>query len=530
MPKPEVDVCIVGSGAGGGVLAMELARRGFSVVILEVGERIDRSRIPTAQPDWERHSKQAFPSDTKRDRIVYGSKSDPSFKASRFKGVGGSTMHYEGFCTRNHPDDFRRRALLGLGADWPLGYEELAPHYDRVERQLGMSGTRDNPFDPPRGPYPNPAIAMSCAVKAVKRGADRLGLHSAHAPLAILSRPVAKREACNFCGGCWSGCLMGAISNVSQAYLPSAEKNGAEIRTRAMATRIVLGEDGKQARGVDYLDSNGALHHQSARVVAICANAIETPRLLLMSSRADHPDGLANSSGLVGRHFSSHTLVSAKALLDERVDAYKGPNINGMIQDFYDHDEKRGFAGGYVLALRNAEAGPLHFHRRWARPKRLFGKQLLDYMTENFGHSVAVSAYGEHFATEKDRVSLDPNEMDSFGLPLPHIEIRLHDNERRMLSHMKKTVLSVLEAAGGREISIRRPPSFISTHLMGSCRMGKDPRKSVTDPYGETHDIANLFIADGSLFPTSTPGNPTLTIQALATRVAQRIASKAKQS
>ena len=529
MPNSEVDVCIVGSGAGGGVLAMELAHRGFSVVVLEVGERVDRSRIPTVRPDWERHSRRAFPRNKERDHIVYGPKCDQSFKASRFKGVGGSTMHYEGFCTRNHPDDFRRATQVGLGADWPLDYKELVPHYDRVERMLSMSGVLDNPFDPPRSPYPNPAIAMSCAVKAVKRGADKLGLHTAHAPLAILSKPVAKRAACNFCGGCWSGCFMGAISNISQTYLPVAEKKGAEIRMRAMATRVVINGGGKRVRGVEYLDRNGNMQLQYARVVALCGNAIETPRLLLMSSRSDHPEGLANSSGLVGRHFSSHTLVSAKALMDERVDAYKGPNINGMIQDFYDHDEKRDFAGGYVIALRNAESGPLHFHTRWAKPKRLFGTELLDYMAENFGHSVALSAYGEHFATESDRVTLDSEKKDSFGLPAPHIEIQLRGNEQRMLAHMKKTVLTILEAAGGQEVSVHRPPSFISTHLLGSCRMGNDPGKSVADPFGETHDVTNLFIADSSLFPTSTPGNPTITIQALATRVAERIAVKAKR-
>lgn len=528
MALPETDICIVGSGASGGVLARELSLQGLSVVVLEVGPWLDRSRIPTDSAQWELRTQQYFYADDsteqlRRDRVTYAASSDPSFKLSRVKAAGGATMHYEGFCARPHPGDLRRKSQTGLAVDWPLSFEELVPHYDRVEAMLGVSGRLDNPFEPPRAPYPNPAIEMSCAVKRVKKGCDALGLHAAHAPMAILSRATNNRAPCNFCGGCWSGCFMGAISNMAQTYLPAAQKTGAEIRTGAMATRVVVTKNGKRAAGIEYFDADNNLQFQPAKIVALCGNAVETPRLLLMSARSDHPDGLANSSGSVGRYFSCHTIASANGFFNERIDAYKGPNINGMVQDYYDHDDKRDFAGGYVIALRNAEGGPLRFYKKYAAPKNLFGSDLIAFVDNQFGRSASISAYGEHFATEADRITLDPQEKDTYGLPIPQLNINLHANEHTMLRHMKKTVFDILEAAGARDIGEALAPGFLGTHLMGTCRMGTDPSTSVTDPYGKCHDIDNLYIADGSIFPTSTAGNPTITIQALATRVAQRI-------
>jgi choline dehydrogenase-like flavoprotein len=523
----DVDVCIVGAGAGGSALAHGLARGGLSVLVLDVGERPDRSTIPMARPDWELHKRRFTPEHAARDRVVYAPGSDPGFTIRRFKGLGGSTMHFEGFVPRHHPHDWQRKTRLGIGADWPIGHADLAPELARVETALGVSGAMDNPFEPPRPPYPNPAIGMSCAVQRLAAGAGSLGLHPAHAPLAILSRPAPGRAACNYCGGCWHGCMRGAISNASQAHLGPAERNGVSVRTGAMATRVVLRDSGTSVAGVEYLDRRGELRLQKARIVALCGNAVETARLLLMSARADHPDGLGNASGLVGKHFSAHTLVGVGGLLDARVDAYKGPNINGMIQDFYDHDDARGHAGGYVVVLRNAEGGPLSFRQRWL-DGRLFGPGLYEAMERGFGHSVTLAAYGEHFATAADRVTLDPSVRDTFGLPVPRISIARRANEHAMLAHMEQTLRDILSAAGAQSIRVTNPPKLMGTHLMGTCRMGNDASRSVTDAFGEMHEVRNLFVADGSLFPTSTPGHPPLVLQGLATRAARRIASRAR--
>jgi len=520
-----VDVCIVGCGAGGGVLARELAERKLSVLVLDAGPWVRREDIPTSRFDWELHLEDFHPSDERRDRITLAPDSDP-FSIARFKGIGGSTMRWEGFSTRMHPGDLRRKTICGVAADWPLEYAELEPHYDRVEKILGVAGTLDSRFDPPRGPYPNPPIEFSCAVQRVKAGCDELGLNTAHAPMAILTRPTETRMPCNSCGACWCGCFMGALSNMGQTYVPLAQKAGAEIRAGCAVARIVMERSGKRARGVEYFDAKGELRMQPARAVAVCGNGVETPRLLLLSATADHPDGLANSSGLVGRYFSGHTLVKAYGFFEQRVDAYRGPNIGGMVQDFYDHDDRRSFVGGYLIALRNGEGGPLGFHNRWVRPKGLFGAALVREMNERFGHSVNISAYGETLPREKNRVSLDPEVTDTFGLPVPRIRSVLAGNERRMQAHMGHMLHSILDAAGAEDIAVEAYDPIMGTHLLGTCRMGENPKTSVTDPFGRAHDVTNLFIADGSLFPCGTPANPTLTIQALATRVALRMVER----
>ena len=526
MSRPaDVDVCVVGSGAGGSVAAAELAAAGYSVVILEAGVPTRPDLIPTAREDWEHHLFEFFDRASGGDRVTYGPRTPRNFRISRFKGVGGSTMHYEGFYTRMHPGDLSRASEIGLGADWPLTYDDLAPYYDRVEARLGVSGEPDNPFEPPRKPFPNRAVPMSCAVQTMKAGCDRLGLHAAHASMAIITREAGERRPCNYCGGCWFGCMPGAISNAAETYLPDALARGAELRQQSTAVRIVTEPSGRRVAGVEYLDAGGELVLQRASRVVLAGNGVETPRLLLMSAGPGHPDGLGNGSGHVGRYFSAHTHASVAALFDIRVDGFKGPNINGQVQDFWDHDDGRDFAGGYVIALRNAELGPYHHYRQRYRSGRLFGAALYSAMDKTFGRTATISAYGEHFATADDRVTLDGEVTDALGLPAARIDIRHGDNERAMTQHMTTTLRAIMEAAGAVQVDTRPVGSILGTHLMGTCRMGTDPRTSVTDAGGRCHDLDNLYIADGSLFPTSTPANPTLTIQALATRVAHGIAA-----
>lgn len=520
-----MDVCIVGSGAGGGVLAKELSQHKLSVTMLEVGSRVKPEDIPTHRSDWELHMGDIGRPDLRRDTITRASES-AALNIVRLKALGGSTMHYEGFSTRVHPKDLLRGSQYGIGGDWPLAYSDLARCYDRVESILGLSGALDNPFEPPRPPYPNPAIEYSCAAKMMKKGCDKLGLHAAHAPLAILSRPRDGRGTCNFCGTCWFGCHMGAISNMAVTYLPLAEKAGCKILTSSMATRVVPHKHKGTIKGVEFLDENGNLHFQQARAVALCGNAIETPRLLLLSAAGGFESGLANSSGLVGRNFMVHTSELVYGLFKERIDGYKGPAINGMVQDYFDSDEKRGFIGGFLIALRNAELGPLHFFKKWVKDLGIYGAGLHKYMQEWFGHSANIVAFGEMLPNPDNRVELDPEKKDLFGLSVPRVTLRLGDNEKKMLTQMRQVLSDIAIAAGALTVEVKESGPILCTHLMGTCRMGKDPASSVTNGFGQTHDIENLFIADGSLFPSSTPANPTLTIQALATHIADHIVER----
>jgi choline dehydrogenase-like flavoprotein len=314
-----------------------------------------------------------------------------------------------------------------------------------------------------------------------------------------------------------------AISNMSETYIPAAERDGARVLDGCMATRVRLNADGRTVAGVEFLDAGDALHFQPARAVAVCGNAVETARLLLMSSTHDHPDGLANGSGLVGKNFMVHTHFRVAGLLDERVEGYRGPNINGVVHDFYESDVRRGYLGGFLIALRNGQLGPVSFFHEWLSSERVFGADLHGRMESGFGHSVDLDGYGESFPDENNRVALDPEEKDTFGLPLPQITVRHSENSRKMAAHMRATLTGIMSAAGAKETRVLRDARLLGTHLMGTCRMGSDPKTSVCNPFGRTHDITNLFIADGSLFPTSTPSNPTLTIQALSTRIAFHI-------
>jgi choline dehydrogenase-like flavoprotein len=490
--------------------------------VLEVGARPLRGNVDTYRPDWELRGEHFLPKDKARDRITLGRESE-DFHLVRFKGVGGSTMHYEGLSQRMHPMHLRRATEHGVGADWPVTYEQLAPLYDRVEQRLGLSGTLDDPFAPPRPDFPNPPLAMSCITRRLAEAATKLGLHPAHAPLAILSRARGSQGECNFCGSCSYGCLHGAISNMSETYLVDAEMSGARILTGCMASRVRVAADDRTVTGVEFLDEDGALHFQPAAAVAICGNGVETPRLLLLSYSPGHPDGLANGSGLVGRHFMAHAHVRVGAMVAERIDAWRGPNINGVINDYCPSDPRRGFLGGYTIALRNAQFGPAYFLHEWPLRQRLIGPELHAAMERGFGHSFEIDAYGESLPDVDNRVELDPNVTDSFGIPVPRITIRHDDNSRAMVVHMIRTLRDIAEAAGGTDVQVLRDGRFLGTHLMGTCRMGEDPTTSVCDPFGQTHEIRNLFIADGSLFPTATPMNPTLTIQALATRIAFHI-------
>jgi choline dehydrogenase-like flavoprotein len=519
-------VCVVGSGASGSAVARELSQAGVRTVIFESGKALDRSKIPTDRDDWELKRGSFFESGN--DGIL--SESSEGFKLKSLKVVGGSTMHYEGFSPRMHADDWKRKSQFDVGADWPLKYADIEPLYEQVEQFLGVSGNNDNLFGPKRGPYSMPAVPMSASVRAMARAAAKAGLHPSHAPLAILSKPASGlRKGCNSCGTCWEGCFVGAISNAAQTYLPAAERNGAELRQGSTVTQVVLRKGSSTVDFVEFLDAQANLHRQKARAVVLCGNAIESARLLLLSSQSGFPEGLANSSGLVGRNFMGHLLVSGSGVLRDRVNGYAGPNVNGMLQDFYRSDAKRNFIGGYTVVLRNGQLGPYTSYVQWFKKSALFGRELYEQMDARFGHTVEIAAFGEQLPFVENKVILDSAKKDRHGLALAKVQNTLSENDRKLMGHAASTLKTILEAAQASEIRVHESPQVLGTHLMGTTRMGIDPTTSVTDSYGQTHDVANLFVADGGLFPTSTPANPTLTIQVLATRAASRLLKRMKQ-
>jgi choline dehydrogenase-like flavoprotein len=527
--RETTDVVIVGCGAGGGVIAKELGEAGLSVVVLEAGKRFNPSSdYYTDRRDFEVVGRRVFaPDDPRRDRYTSGG--TRGFDYGRVKGVGGSTLAYLAIVPRFHESDFRVRSEDGVADDWPITYADLEPYYTRVEYELGVSGADGlggNPFDPPRSqPFPTPPHEFNCASRRVKRGADKLGLHLVPAPLAIPTISWGGRPGCVRAGVCALGCKMMVKSSIDVTYVPKAEATGrVEIRPQCMAREITIGRDGK-ARSVVYFDAAGREHEIKARAIVMAGNAVETPRLLLMSTSGRFPNGLANSSDLVGKYFTEHLNVYTHGLFSDRIDPWRGPMAGGIIQDFYATDKRHSFVRGWTVEVNNSSQWPLSVARDvpgWGAAHKARTKEL-------FAHRVTLDTVGEQLPDVHNHVTLDPSVKDNLGLPVPRLLNEARENDWAMITAIKACLRQIFEAAGAIEV---RNPKYVpgwSSHYLGTCRMGTDPATSVVNAWGRTHDVPNLFIGDGSVFVTGASVNPSLTIMALATRTAEGITAAFKR-
>jgi choline dehydrogenase-like flavoprotein len=518
-----VDVVVVGSGAGGGVIAKELGESGLSVVVIEAGRRFDPLKdYPTDQQDFEVTSPVVFDAPNPlRDRFT---STNPSFSVHRVKGVGGSTLHYLAISPRLHESDFRVRSRDGVAEDWPIRYEDLEPYYTRVEYELGVSGpdgAEANPFDPPRSRrFPTPPHPFNLGSLAVKRGADKLGLHFFREPVAIPTLDWGGRRACVGAGTCALGCRIRAKSSVDVTYVPKAEATGrVEIRPECMAREVTVTADGK-ARGVGYFDAQGQEQEIRARAVVVAGNAIETPRLLLLSKSRLFPHGLANSSGLVGKYFTEHLGIFAGGLFPGRIDPWRGIPSGGTIQDFYETNPRNGFVRGWSIVVNlDGYQWPLSVARR----VKGWGAEHKRRTREMFGHVVGLASIGEQLPDIRNEISLDPFVTDSYGLPVPRVVTEPRKNDRAMAEKISASLRNILQAAGASEIWAGGLNPGASSHYLGTCRMGADPKTSVVDSWCRSHDVPNLFIGDGSVFVTAGAVNPALTISAMATRTAEGI-------
>lgn len=518
--RDSADAIVIGSGAGGGVIAKELGEAGVRVIVLEAGRRYDPYEdYPTHLTDFEVRAADVFkPRDPRRDS--YRAAGSSPIEYHRVKGVGGSTLAYHAMSPRLHESDFRSRSEDGVGDDWPISYSDLEDYYCRVEFELGVSGPTGegaNPFDAPRSrPFPTPPHEFNLASRAVKRGADILGLHLVREPLAIPTREWNGRPACINAGTCRLGCRISAKSSIDVTYIRKAERTGkVDIRTECMARKITVGRDG-WARGVVYFDPDGVEREVVGRVIVVAGNAIETPRLLLMSRSPLFPDGLANSSGLVGRRFVEHLSVFAHGVFEQRLDPWRGVPTGGMIQDFYATRAGHRFARGWTISVENEPQWPL----ATALTVPGWGVEHKRRVKELFGHRVGLASDGEQLPDERNQVALDPDRKDLYGLPIPLISNSRGENDLAMLEAISSTLCNILNAAGAKEVQVSDITPGSSSHYLGTCRMGHDPNTSVVNAWCRTHDVPNLFIGDGSVFVTGGAVNPALTISALATRTA----------
>ena len=504
-PDEEVDYCIVGVGSGGGVLLQRLARAGFRVVGLEAGPFWDTER------DWvsdEAGSHQLYWNDLR----ITGGENPLTFGANNSgRGVGGGSVHWAAFTPRFHPSDFRIHSQDGVGVDWPIAYDDLKPYYELLEREMPVAGPAYFPWGDPHG-YPYGPHPMGGVGDVLIDGCTALGIRvSAGGPVAITSGSHASRPHCIYRGFCLQGCKVGAKASTLVTHVPDGLAHGAEIRDHCMVARVNLGADGLVS-GVTYFDPEGREVEQRAKVVIIAGYAIETPRLLLNSACPGHEGGLANSSGTVGRYLMAQAGNVIMGRFADPVRMYKAPPAHALTEEFYETDPRRDFARGF--AVQTVGPLPIAFAKQMAVAQGAWGWGLRRTMMD-YNHWAALGLLGEILPWADNRVEL-ADETDRHGLRVAKVTFSLHDNDKQLIAFGRQKVEEIMHAAGAQEVV--QEARF--AHLVGAARMGRDPRESVVDGFGRTHDIPNLFICDGSILPTQGSANPGLTIQALAARTA----------
>lgn len=518
MPAPfgqgnESVVVIIGSGAGGGTLGNSLAQKGIDTVILEAGKRFEPEEH--IDDEWPAFNQLAWLDMRTASGTWRIAKDFPNLPAWHSKCVGGSPVHWAGCCPRFLEYEFQARTTYGEipGAtllDWPIGLDDLAPYYEKAEANIGVAGTNGMPAHSPNN-----------NAKVLFEGARRMGYtrystgHYGHNSVPYDGRPATIQD-----GFCFEGNKSRAKWSPLVSDLPKGEKTGhLEVRPQSMALRIELNGSGR-VTGVLYADADGNTQLQKARVVCVAGNSIETPRLLLNSASPQHPDGLANSSGQVGRNYMRHMSDTCWGVFDKPVHFYRGNTMAGIIEDeAYNDPDRRGFVGGFYM--ETIHLGPA-FMASFVNPHS-WGRDFTELMDayENFAGMWLV---GEDMPSATNRVTLNPDVKDQYDLPIPDVHFDDHKNDIDMRDYAAEKARTLYRAVGAVK-TVRTPP-FPASHNMGTARMSARPEDGVVDKHGRAHDVPNLFVSDGSQFTTGAAANPTLTIVALAIRQADYIASQ----
>jgi choline dehydrogenase-like flavoprotein len=556
-PRKTYDVAIVGSGAGGGMAAYVLSKAGADVVLLEAGE------------EWyaSKNSKMMFPnySSPRRggstrlkpfgefdgceggweiDGEPYTKAEGTDFLWWRARMLGGRTNHWGRISLRFGPDDFRRKSLDGLGDDWPISYEDVAPYYDRVDQLVGIYGSKENIPNEPDGIF-HPPPAPRCYELLIKKASDKLNITCIPARRSVITKPLNGRPACHYCGQCGRGCTARANFSSPDVLIAPALKTGKlTLMTNAMVREVTLGPDGL-ANGLAYIDKKtGMDSHVTARIVVLAASALETARILFNSKSSRHPHGLANSSGTLGKYITDTTGGGVSGYIPA-MENHAGHNEDGaggmhVYMPWWLDNKKLDFARGYHIevggGVRQPGAGFMGGIHRYP-PGGGYGAQLKKDYRKYYGATIGFEGRGEMIPNDDTYCEIDPTVVDRFGIPVLRFHWKWTDNEINQVKHMQETFRSLIAAMGGtvfdpmpsKEDGYGIAAGGQIIHELGGARMGNDPKTSVTNGNCQTHEVKNLFLTDGAPFVSQADKNPTWTIMALAWRTSDYIADQMKK-
>src|SRR5688500_9966121 len=555
--RPVYDVCIVGSGAGGGMAAYSLTAAGANVVMLEAGPAWYASRnsnmlLPSyASPRRGAATKtrpfgefDACDGGWDIEGEPYTRASGTRFSWWRARMLGGRTNHWGRISLRFGPDDFRGKSIDGLGDDWPIGYDDIAPYYDRIDRLIGLFGTKEGIRNAPDGIF-QPPPKPRCHELLVKKASDRLRITCIPGRLSILTKPMNGRMACHYCGECRRGCTVGAMFTSPDVLIAPAQKTGRlTLLTNAMVREVTSGPDGL-ATGVSYIDKrNGADEHVRARVVVLAASAFETARILLNSKSPRSPQGLANSSGTVGKYITDTTGAGVSGFIPALMDGvpHNEDGIDGahLYMPWWLDNRKLDFPRGYHIEVsggrRQPEAGFMGGIQRYA-PGGGYGAALKNDYRRYYGATIGFAGRGEMIPNDKSFLELDPAVKDRFGIPVLRFNWQWSDHEYNQAKHMQETFRALIAELGGTvfaQMPTRDNGYGLNTggsiiHEVGGTRMGNDPSTSVLNANCQAHEVKNLFVTDGGPFVSQADKNPTWTILALAMRTSDYITQQRKQ-
>ena len=512
--QDESAVVIVGSGAGGGTMAYELTKAGIPCVVLEAGPYLKPEDY--VNDEWEAFLQMAWLDARTTSGSWRVAKDFPGVPAWLVKAVGGTTTHWAGATPRFFDYEFKALSTYGEieGAtllDWPISLDELAPYYDKAERKMGSTHRHGRPPLPANNNY-----------KVFANGAERVGYKLyATGPYATNAEPYDGRPGSIQDGFNFQGDKNGSKWNIAVREIPRALDTGLlDLRPQSHVVRITHDKSGR-ADAVLYVDADGNMHRQAAKVVCVAGNSIETPRLLLLSDSSMFPNGLANGSDQVGRNYMRHTTGSVYARFDKPVHMFRGETMAGIIADEAPHDPSRGFVGGYYM--ETLSLGPA-FLSSFIEPGA-WGPQFAE-MIDAYANTAGMWIVGEDMPQATNRVTLSDSTTDQWGLPAPNVHFDDHANDVAMRTYAYEHAEKLYEAVGA--VGHHRTPPYPTTHNLGTCRMSANAEDGVVDRWGRAHDVPNLFVSDGSVMTTGGAANPTLTIVALATRQAEYLAGELK--